>query len=171
MAETETFKARNFVFISPEVGSTETVVALKYYRNFLFYNYRVGYGDWNRLRHRDSDRLRDVYRDWVWDRNFHRDTDWIRHGFLDREWHGFLDRDRVWLRNVDWIGSVYRDGHRDLNRDRHIFLNSDWVRLWNWNFDFLGYSDGLHFTVAHRAPCKSVATKVEASIATYVITT
>jgi hypothetical protein len=171
MAETGTFKARKFMFISPEIRTTEAVVALNYDRNVLFYNYWLGYGEWNRLRHGDSDRLRDMYRDWVRNRNFHRDADWIRHWFLNGEWHRLLYRNWVWLRNVHWVGSVYRYGHRYLDRDRHMFLNSDWIRLWNWNFDFLGYCDGLHFTMAHRAPSKSVATKIEAPIATYVKTT
>lgn len=161
-------KARYFVFESPEAGTTEAVVSLNYHRNFLFYNYWVGYGNWHRLRHRDSDRLRDMYRDWMRDRNFHRDADWIRHGFLNRVWNGLLYRNWIWLRNVDWVGSVYRYRHRDLDRDRHIFLNSDWIRLWNWNFYFLGYCDGLHFTMAQGAPSKSVVAKVEAPVATYV---
>jgi hypothetical protein len=101
-----------------------------------------------------------MYRDWVRDRNLNRDAYWIGHGFLNRDW--------VWLRNVNGIRPVYRDGNRDLDRDWNFLLDGDWIRLWNWNFDFLGYSDGLHFTLSHRDSAKAVIANAEVSMATDV---
>jgi hypothetical protein len=148
VAETGASQTRKPMIMSHDVGTSEAVVALNYHRNFLFYNYRLRKRERYGFRHRDSNRLRDMYRDWVRDRDLHRDTDWIRYGLVNRIRYRFLHRDWVRLRDVNGVGSVYRDGHWYLNRDRDFLFNSDWIRLWNWNFDFLGNCDGLHFTMA-----------------------
>jgi hypothetical protein len=141
MAETGASMTRKSVFYCPE-----TPVLLNKYGHFLFYKYR--------LRHGDCYRLGNMYR------NLNRDADWIRHGFLDGDW--------VRLRNVDGIRPVYRDRDRDLDRDWNCLLDSDWIRLWDWDFHFLGYRDGLHFTVSHRYPSVSVVSGTEMSMAAYV---
>jgi hypothetical protein len=149
MAETGASMTRESVLYCPEIGGTETLVPLKKYWNFLFYNYR--------LRHGDSYRLGNMYR------NLYRDAYWIRNGFLDGDW--------VRLRNVDGIRPINRNRDRNLDRDWNFLLDSYWIRLWDRDFDFLRYRDGLHFTMSHGYPSKSVVRGTEVPMASYVEST
>jgi hypothetical protein len=100
------------------------------------------------LGHRDSNRLRYVYRDRHWVRDFNRDLHRIWDRLLDRVGHWFLYRHGIRLRDVNWIGSVYRNCYRNLHRNRNLLFNGYWIRLWHRDRDFLGDGDGFHVTLA-----------------------